>query len=205
MQPKELKDRLLKLGQAVNKLTDGSTNYGGCCVFASIVADKLAEMGVPARGVVATVEGFSVDAQRPDNSAEASPEDWADNGLHFNHVGLEVTIGKRRYVFDSEGLTLASQATRLPAGHWPIIPGRLDRDELRSLAASDDWNSWFPRELIPAIETMAAEFLTPDSASEARQAAEDDALLDELLRPIRPPSRPLRYRTPSGTVEAHAA
>lgn len=187
MTPRKLTARLRKLGRAIDEATDGCTNYGGCCVVASIVADELAALGIAARGVVATWQGESVDAARPDNSEAAAPADWNRNGLDFNHVGLEIDAGKSRYLFDSEGVVPRKRRGRfgkggeLPAGDWPIIPGYLTREEMRALSGTPrGWNDAFPRSTIPTIRELAHRILAADDAPSAVEAQADDQLLLDL-------------------------
>lgn len=169
MKISEVKKRLARFGEAVNAITDGKANYGGCCVIASIAADALDAIGVKARGVVATTFGESIDAARPENSEAAGPREWNRNGLRFYHVGLEVAVRPRPLLFDSEGMVpraARDESQRLPGGMWPLIPGYLSRAELRALAGrADGWNSTFPRRVIPKIRQAAKRILVEGAES----------------------------------------
>lgn len=155
----ELKSQLMSLSEQINDLTDGTTNWGGCCVVAAVVGKRLQEKGVEVRGVVATWQGDTLIGKQVEDRGK--PRAWARVGIYFNHIGLQIKAGNRWYYYDSEGIKPRKRGNNtLPAGDWPVIPGNLTIDEVAALASNaDGWNEAFPRDKIPAIEELVAETL----------------------------------------------
>ncbi|MCK9382933.1 MAG: hypothetical protein M0P95_17960 [Sulfuritalea sp.] len=118
-------------------------NHGGCCVFASLVCDALVERGYKVRGVVCGYEGEpSVDeVHEMIVNSGANPLDlseWHEHGIYFNHVILEVKIGRWWYLYDSTTWARPGKTfTR-----YDVLPGRLTQAELASFAANDEPGSW---------------------------------------------------------------
>lgn len=152
-----LAETLRALGEEANELADGYLNCGGCCVFAAIVARKLHALGVDVRGRVADWGRGNVDKARRKVRDPGNTRDWNENGVGFNHVGLELRVNGERYLYDSDGLERVwpFRTLNLPAGDWPVIRGSLSVGELEALADGGCWNSMFDRELIPELESMA--------------------------------------------------
>ena len=172
---------LEKLGDEINEVTDHTTNYGGCCAIAALVAKRLVARGVPAKGVVATYVGFSLDASRPESPGVARA--WERNGVEFNHVGLEIEVAGTKYLFDSEGVVESDLTDHLPAGSWPVIDGYLSVDELHSLAFDPlnnrAWNPTFPKHKLPEIERLIDGALGTNPQP-SLFSAEDEKLLAQL-------------------------
>lgn len=140
-----------------------SINYGGCCVFASIVADELAKKGVKARGVVGMYGWDDLDVDVRHAAANVTniedDEEWEENGVKFRHVGLEITIEGETYHFDSTGI-------RKPNGYvgdsemFHVVDGRLTRNEMRALASNPyNWNPSFNRRDITKLERLVKYYI----------------------------------------------
>jgi hypothetical protein len=132
-------------------------NYGGCCVFASILANHLQHL-VPTR--IAVYEdpddeedpiAESIDSARAKLTSNTARE-WNRNGVYFNHVVVECDIGDETVEIDSSGIfatdgSIISDCVKLP--------GYLTIPEATELAASSvGWNWWFDRDQIPEMERL---------------------------------------------------
>lgn len=156
-------DKLDKLGwEAGNKID--SLNSGGCCVFASLVANRLSAAGIPVRGIVAMrrhrydvePEEVDIDEARKNVSNVAYDEEWEDNNVHFSHVGLEFELEGKLYHYDSHGVKEAGRTL----DNMPIVRGRLYPEELEALASvPTNWNYWFNRNQIPKLGKLVDKHL----------------------------------------------
>ena len=158
----DLLKRLELLGETVS-MRYSRLNYGGCCVYAALVARALKDHGIEARGIVAssmakdrnTGKSKNLDPVRK-KIAKNIPVEWNKNGVYFGHVGLEFKYRGRYRHYDSNGVKKPS--TEL--GGFTLYKGRLTLEEMEALAASKDgWNSVFNREDIPAICGIVKEHL----------------------------------------------
>lgn len=144
--------QLQKLGKVANRKVD-SINSGGCCVFASLVIERLSEFGIPARGIVVTF-GYtkhSIAVARRCINDIGDIEEWSKNGISFNHIAVEFFIDKQRYHFDSDGVCEAAPRFRGDRIH----AGRMKLKELKTLAANPKgWNPTFDRHDIPMLRDL---------------------------------------------------
>ena len=156
--------QLNKLGKAVNEKYP-TINYGGCCVYAAIVAEALLLRNIKVRGIVSSydAEDFNdhntIDNIRPYIKHHVLWR-WQDNGISFSHVGLEFEINGKLRHYDSKGVKMASDFF----DYMPIYKGRLQAYELVKLASrAQGWNSSFNRRHIPKIRKMVQEYLAVDN------------------------------------------
>lgn len=126
-------------------------NWGGCCVYAAMIGQKLQELGVTCSVIVAGYgEGTNVEHVRANLSdAEAgSMQHWNRNGVYFGHVGVEFVIDGLVYHYDSSG-------TAKPGEHHGLrrqYAGRITVEDAAKLAATGrGWNPSFDRDQIPEI------------------------------------------------------
>jgi hypothetical protein len=126
-------------------------NQGGCCVYAALVARELSNRMIPVKGLITTFDpgSLSLDVvrQRVNNN---SLFEWKENSVSFYHVGLEFTLEKKTFRYDSNGV-VSSRARLLDCLPYK---GRLTVNELEDLADDNDWNRCFNRQNIPAIRLM---------------------------------------------------
>lgn len=151
-------EQLNLLGQAAERQIP-SLNYGGCCVFAAEVGKVLKAKGIPVRGVA---RGWMEATEPLHKIKEAinnleNADEWNDQGVNFSHVGLQVKLGRKWYVFDSNGCD--PDATRLNGRH--LYPGHLSVEDIDKLASNpENWNKAFRRKTgIPAIKRLVREYL----------------------------------------------
>lgn len=152
-----------KLNALAESVTDEveDLNYGGCGVFAAMVAKFLNDKGIPATCFAC----YSPGRGDPGNSiteARKLVEDvgdcseWEDNGVSFYHVGVEFKHRGRMYFFDSHGVVA-------PADEFhgiPVQEGRLTLDEMEAMAERPhNWNRWFNRQQIPHLQSLVKEHL----------------------------------------------
>jgi hypothetical protein len=134
-------------------------NQGGCCVFASLVAQALERKEIPVRGIVCmfyVAKDLNVDEVRPKLADPGNPADWSYHGIYFNHVGVEFVYDHDDYHYDVENLGHA----RPSLDTYNVIDGRLSVQELTWLAArSEAWNSGFDRRGIPRIKRLVKKYL----------------------------------------------
>ena len=165
---RQLNRILRKLGRHVQEdITGGYLNYGGCAVYAALVGRELQRLGVPVGVVVNGYGGANLDEVRLKVTDVGDKGQWNDNGVYFNHVGLEYAINGHAYHCDSEYLSRARHHPQLNR----LYPGRLAVDEAEALA--DDpigWNRCFDRRLIPEIKEAVEEAFAP-LTEDARELA----------------------------------
>lgn len=156
-------DKLNTLGQkAEEEFPD--LNYGGCCVFASLVADRLAKLGVQAEGVVAMYfyedKPPNIDYARNNVRHIGDGDEWEENGVKLSHVGLKIMVGETAILYDSEGVRPFKRRNTLL--DRTVIEGTLSRKELKALANNAwNWNYSFDRDQIPKLAKLVARELTP--------------------------------------------
>lgn len=156
-------EKLNELGEKAMKRFH-SLNSGGCAVFASLVADRLAELGVEAEGVVAMDFWDStpnIDKARKHVNNVGDADEWEANGVMLSHVGLRLNLNGREMLYDSEGLRPAGHTRNSLLG-YDVIQGTFTRDELRALADNAwNWNSKFNRRNIPKLQKLIESELHP--------------------------------------------
>lgn len=153
-----LKRKLNALGGIITDLYP-YINNGGCCVYASLVAQELVKRNIDCSGIVTDwYDGGKecIDKIRPYIKVNTL-EEWNDNGIALNHVGLEFSIGERKYHYDTEGVSVANKRTF--RGN-PLYNGRLSVNEMVQLASKrQGWNTHFRRMDIPAIRKFIKYYL----------------------------------------------
>lgn len=146
-----LLEKLRDLGTNAEKVTDGYLNYGGCCVFAAIVGERLEKLGY-------IVEGKSYGDF--DDVEQAFNEVKEGDYHSFFHVFLHVIVDGRRYVFDSDTCRLASSQFAAPNAFQSAAHGSLTVAQLKELAGKRSlWNSDFPRHTVPKLRQLADKIL----------------------------------------------
>ena len=155
--------QLNKLGKAVNEKYP-NVNYGGCCVYAALVAEALLLHNVNVRGIVASRDAWefnrynSIDDIRP-YIRYHTIDRWQDNGVDFSHIGLEFEVNGKLRHYDSNGVKRAARHF----DNMPVYKGRLQVYELVKLASrAQGWNSYFNRRHIPKIRALVQEYLATD-------------------------------------------
>ena len=144
-------------------------NHGGCCVYASIVGDLLLRQGIETSIWVGHLPDYNIHADvaevRNNVRNPANVADWNDNGVFFNHVGLEVSIDGVKYLVDTDRYDFASDKFK----EFHVLAGRLTVTEAALLAADHSaWNPTFPRCAIPEIKRMARRYLRKESCNFGR-------------------------------------
>lgn len=161
--PRKTLRHLRQLADAITSEID-SPNYGGCCVIASRVAERLLALGVEAECITSR-ERLGEACNAPANVRHLidDPSDmleWEDNGVTFCHVAVRFRLNGRVYTWDSDTGPLARVTLfghRYRAYAWGL---GMTADEARAVAdRPDGWNSDFDRAQIPHIEALVAKFL----------------------------------------------
>lgn len=158
MEVNTLIDKLDTIGCVVNN-DIRNINCGGCCVFASIIVEKLTSLGIRSRGIVVDYSGNKNSLAFARNfvvNDAGNLDEWNQAGINFNHVAVEFVVDGTRYHYDTNGVTLAHRTFRCDTIH----AGRLKLKELKALAsAKHGWNPSFNRDNIPLIkEIVDSEF-----------------------------------------------
>ena len=151
-----LLESLTALGNKINRYYP-EINSGGCCIYAAIVGEELLARNIKTRIVIAHWCRTKVNIDYVRKSSNPSTmEDWTDNDIHFNHVGVEFKYRRTWYSHDTD-ITVKSREGRL--GGFFLYPGRLTVDEAKTLASSEHgWNSTFDRNNIPRIRNHIHKF-----------------------------------------------
>lgn len=160
--------QLRELGAAVEKLTGGVINYGGCCVYAAAVAKRLEAMGYTVECVTRVSQWddeASVDRARTNlrnnglDPSNATARDWFDAGVSTYHVGVRFKHVGRWYTHDTASLRRGRDICG-DTMKFECTPDGLTPDEAHAMA--DDakgWNVTFDRGQIPAIRALVQEYL----------------------------------------------
>lgn len=127
-------------------------NEGGCCVYASLVVEQLEARGIKATGIACNYKtyGMSLATARAVITDTSNTNEWAMNGICFNHVAVEFNVDGVLFHYDVEGVRKPSSKF----GGMQIYGGRLKPKELDELAMSEDWNPAFDRSKIPKMRKM---------------------------------------------------
>lgn len=134
-------------------------NYGGCCVFAALIAKHLQHF-FDVRIIVFSHEvDITIDEARS-HIQNNIPEEWNLNGIYFGHVVIEYVDRKGNFnQYDSEGIT---KSDRFGYSGLDRVEGYLTIDETISLAnEADGWNDCFNREQIPKMKEIIDNFFEP--------------------------------------------
>lgn len=131
-------------------------NYGGCGVYASIIAEKLENLGLEVE-VVTPVEGRWYDNAmnaRKGVKRIANKAEWNDNGLCTNHLAVRFkTSSGQVYTYDSEAFLRSK--TQFGIDYYKTDPkfgtGLTVREAKAIASKPHGWNREFNRRSIPAI------------------------------------------------------
>jgi hypothetical protein len=144
------------LGQRINRWYE-SINAGGCCVYAAIIGAELEKRGIETRIIVAAygaknnIEEVKNKLKNPGNMQE-----WEDNNVWFNHVGVEFKYNDIWYHYDSDG----THRKRAMLKEFKIYPGRLAPAEAWTVACDENgWNDSFNRRQIPSLKRHVKKYL----------------------------------------------
>lgn len=148
-------DVLKTLGTRINRWYP-KINFGGCCVYASLVGKELQKRGLDVNIIVAAYDASeNIDRARKFVNNNKM-EEWNTHGIWFNHVGLEIRIGDEIYHHD----TNQTKPEGLFLGEWEIYEGRLSVEEAENLASrAEGWNDSFDRRSIPRLRNHIEKFL----------------------------------------------
>lgn len=148
------------LGRRINRWYP-YINCGGCCVFASIVGEELLKRGIEARIIVGTdmddedrAEGSNLNDL--ESSVGPQKERWNDNGVFFNHVGVELRLDDDVYHYDTDGINPESQMLK----QYLLYDGSISVETAKALADEvEGWNECFDRKQIPSLRGHIRRFL----------------------------------------------
>jgi len=128
-------------------------NWGGCCVFASLVAERLQHLMPDMQIVVIDHDGWVLDLDKVRPQIEHNdPFTWRDNGVFFNHI-IQFVLDGKKYHYDSKGVQTAGNS-----GYYDILLGSLTVAEATELAETPTgWNPAFDRHQIPEMRRIINE------------------------------------------------
>lgn len=148
MKAQAILEGVKQIGQEANQITDGRTNWGGCGVFAYLLAKRLSELGIETVGIVQS--RYVNDAQEAFNK----------RSRYMDHVIVRFRVGKKTFLADSDEVWPSDKPRFHP---FPIVEGELTLEQLKELAEDGSWvNPTFPRRTIPRIARMIKKW-TPES------------------------------------------
>lgn len=125
-------------------------NHGGCCVFASMIAEQLQHIVPTSITVLDDVTEISLDDARPYTNKNTIRE-WQINGVEFDHIIVEFVYNDNTYFLDSNGPKLKDTFN---THDDTIVEGHLTIEEATSLAADDNWWPEFNRKHIPLMQRL---------------------------------------------------
>lgn len=146
------------LGERVNRWYP-FINCGGCCVFAVLVAEELQRRGIETCIIVgADVDEDEeiADLREVEKKAKNNKADWNNNGVFFNHVGIEFRFGDEFYHYDTDGV----HPEDVMLGIYRIYGGGITVETAKALAEeADGWNTTFDRKKIPSLRRHIRRYL----------------------------------------------
>jgi hypothetical protein len=149
---------LQELASRVSRVTD-NINYGGCAVFASMVAPHVSIFfpGSKIR-VMGRNPEIDISAVRPSDPTDV--HEWNDNGVHFGHVVIEFQVKGETFYFDSDGVhTRQALENEYPFAEFHV--GEMLLEDVTALASQPDgWNWMFERQFIEPMKRAMREFLS---------------------------------------------
>ena len=153
--------QLNTLGRRVNRCYP-TINNGGCCVYAVLVCKELKKLKVRTSIIVAGYNGeLNVQQARKNIKNIADHREWWDNGVYFNHVGIEFTYKGKKYHYDSNGVKLAGDNLM----NFPLYKGKMRLKWAETLAnQAGSWNHMFNRDKIPTLTKKVETFMDPNSS-----------------------------------------
>lgn len=163
----ELMNRLGDLSKFSNEQFE-RINWGGCCVFAALVAEQLEALGIECEVITDTYDARPV---APDDVRAIIGEhwelrDWDSNGIRRGHMAVRFRAPDGRIrTYDSDGVV--HHPNRFGEGRYNYRCsygfGRgLTAAEARRMSIDMDgegWNCCFDRSQIPDMAALAAETL----------------------------------------------
>lgn len=131
-------------------------NKGGCCVFASYVAEILYEKGyyVSIRVFDSESTGNINEVRKLKNTIDDKNPMYLYNeeNIYFGHVMLELEVNQTRLLYDTDGFDTNTYSDK--------IPGRLSLEEARrGSSIKNNWNEAFDRKDIPKIKKIIDYYL----------------------------------------------
>jgi hypothetical protein len=155
---KSLLDQLDGLAKKVSSQMK-RINHGGCCVYATLVANHLQHI-VPTRFVVfhggwRPDEDLDLDDVRNQVTSNCLLE-WNGCGVYFGHVVIEFDYDGKTYHYDSEGWTDSDGSICQGSVRIKGYLLKQDADEL----ADDEygWNDTFDRNQIPKMKRIIDDY-----------------------------------------------
>lgn len=161
----DLFQRLADLGGRANQLCNNRLNHGGCCVYATLIAEQLEKMGLATELVVCNMPDGIWTSPMPTktitetrlflNSAGLCVGDsmnWQQHGqVYFNHVLVRFLHEGELYLLDSNEVTFDATQFR----GMTVLPGGLTIIEGLALSHNRfNWSSRFDRKYIPSLAQL---------------------------------------------------
>lgn len=146
------KKQILKMCQVINNQIE-DINNGGCGVFAYLMGTALNKFeNCEARVRVVNYwdkPETEINSLVPKDKSD--PKNWHENGVHFNHIILEVKLNNKVFLIDSEGLY--EDSDRIIKGSIPVHFIK------RVVSGPKGWNVWFNRNHIPHMAKLIRKFV----------------------------------------------
>lgn len=158
------------LGKEVNS-SISNVNYGGCCVYASIVSEQLVRKGYGAGGFCSWY-GYSemdIDSARSNILRDQDRRRffaqnqyihklWYEQGVNFGHVATAIFLQNGRRILHDSVETVLVKPSQVEFRMKPIAKGFLYPNEMKALADDpSEWNPDFNRKQIPAMRRIIEE------------------------------------------------
>lgn len=142
-------------------------NWGGCCVYAVILANELRTLLPPDSEVkVRVIERFDDETDfTPLNEVRERItsnhlDEWYNHNVHFHHVFVEIKTGGCIIHADSESshYTTNSEKSKIVGFCKVIRPGYLEFEDAVELAQQTRWNTDFDRRQIGLLQKLVREW-----------------------------------------------
>lgn len=137
-------------------------NYGGCCVYAAMIAEKLQALGLEVEVITPVFGRYYQNASvvRKLVKNVAIKREWNDNGLSTNHLAVRFkTKAGHIYTYDSDALIRGSTffSNEMDMTDPKFGTGLTVKEAKAFASKQDGWNRTFDRRSIPAIRRKVNE------------------------------------------------
>lgn len=146
-----------KVKQHIHKV-----NWGGCGVFASLLADQMINAGIPEEEIkilVYSYEGEDYDLCEIEDSIDHHCEDIGSLDVWESYLPdlVHIRVSWKDHVFDAED-NIDLVANNLSWGWGALLcNGHISLEAVRELSKDNNWNPEFDRSQIPTLEKIIKE------------------------------------------------
>lgn len=151
--------QMRKLGEAINRITNDATNYGGCGVVACAVAKELEKLGIRSDIAITTsrFSGNDINQAREEMNNRGNRwetlADWQSLNMDVPHAKARFDKDGRIWVYDTDDGVHVYRSQDYKDGGFTVE----EMDKMTQKQAG--WNYTFPRKTIPKIQKLVRRYM----------------------------------------------